>query len=84
MSLTGTRKTISGLCVINAGVKSPISKTSKLIIPCPSKLIIPMTDSNQTQAFLPQRGDKVTQNGSLSLNSGKTLSGNETTFGWLG
>lgn len=58
--------------------------TSKLIIPCPSKLIIPMTHNNHTQVFLPQRGDKVTQNGSLSLNSGKTLSGDETTFGLLG
>lgn len=83
MSLTGTRKIISGLCVINAGIKSPISKTSKLIIPCPSKLIIPMTHNNQTQVFLPQRGDKVTRNGSLSLNSGKTLSGDETSFGLL-
>lgn len=83
-SFTGSRKTISRLCVINAGIKSPISKTSKLIIPCPSKLIIHMTHNNQTRIFLPQRGDKVTRNGSLSLNSRKTLSGDETTFGLLG
>lgn len=38
-----------------------------------------MTHDNQTQVFLPQRGDKVTRNGSLFLNSGKSLSGDETT-----